>query len=420
MAENKTYSQEDIKRYLQQQMSQQEMYAFEKALMDNPFLSDTLDGYRTADWDKAAHHLNTIEKEIRQYKSQRKIVPFISKKNNWWRVAAMIIFIVTGGMITYSILNKSANESSAVNSIAVNNTPMAAPKNDSIKSSEPALAKADPMVENDIAGNRELTAPMLTKENNAPVARLDKTEISNEYTTMAPSASEAESSKNIEQIQSDVEDAKKPTAAIAMAPKQAKEFKGQVITREGEPVPFASVKIADQNMATSTDANGNFSIKAHDSIAKVDVSSAGYASSNARIKSDGAVNKITIEPTNTTLSEVVVTGYSTKKRKAVSSSVSKVSNNKINTTPEPINGWNNYLEYLRKQVDSTLLADGKTRTNLSVEIEFSINKKGEPVRLKSKNKVDKYFSKKAMYFITNGPIWNNNNASNKAKVTVTF
>ena len=420
MAENKTYSHEDIKRYLQQQMSQQEMYAFEKALMDDPFLSDTLDGYRTADWDKAAHHLTTIEKEIRQHKSKNKVIPFISNKNNWWRVAAMIIFIVTGGMITYSVLNKSTNESSAVNSIAVNNTPITAPKNDSIKSTEPALAKADPIAENEIANNKELTSPMLTKEKNAPVARLDKTEISAGTTTMAPSINATESSKNIEQMQSDVEDAKKPTAAIAKNPKQSKEFKGQVITREGEPVPFASVKIADQNVATSTDANGNFSIKAPDSIAKIDVSSAGYASANARIKSDGAFNKITIEPNNTTLSEVVVTGYSTKKRKDVSASVSKVSTKEINTEPSPINGWNNYLEYLRKQVDSTLLADGKTRNNLSVEIEFSINKKGEPVRLKSQNKVDKYFTKKAMFFITNGPLWNYNNTSIKAKVAVTF
>jgi hypothetical protein len=41
------YSAHDIERYLNRQMNAAEMHAFEKAMMDDPFLADAVDGYRS-------------------------------------------------------------------------------------------------------------------------------------------------------------------------------------------------------------------------------------------------------------------------------------------------------------------------------------------------------------------------------------
>ena len=48
MAETQPYGHLEIQRYLQHSMSPQEMHEFEKALMNDPFLADALEGFRQA------------------------------------------------------------------------------------------------------------------------------------------------------------------------------------------------------------------------------------------------------------------------------------------------------------------------------------------------------------------------------------
>src|SRR4051812_20998667 len=99
-----SYSFEDIKRYRQGLMSNEEMHAFEKASMEDPFLADALEGYMDADESVASQHLSNISEKIsgkQKTNEQAVIVPMQRKSFAMWRVAAMLIVIAGAGLITY-------------------------------------------------------------------------------------------------------------------------------------------------------------------------------------------------------------------------------------------------------------------------------------------------------------------------------
>ncbi|MEJ7681369.1 MAG: hypothetical protein WKG06_26665 [Segetibacter sp.] len=53
-----------IQRYLQHKMTPQEMHDFEKALMNDPFLAEALEGFSSSDVAVAEKHLSEIESEL--------------------------------------------------------------------------------------------------------------------------------------------------------------------------------------------------------------------------------------------------------------------------------------------------------------------------------------------------------------------
>jgi hypothetical protein len=66
----------------------------------------------------------------------------------------------------------------------------------------------------------------------------------------------------------------------------------------GSPVPFANVQITDKNAGTYSDAKGNFSFQATDSLLKVEIKSIGYNTGNVVLRSDPAQNKIVLKENN--------------------------------------------------------------------------------------------------------------------------
>ena len=139
-----TYNQQDIQRYLQKQMSAQEMHAFEKALMDDPFLADALEGYATANASVSEKHLAEIEKSIRGEKEDAKIVPMTVNKMQWSRIAAIFLVVMSGSILTYYLFNTQSIENNAVKEMAAagNSFPSAVAQ-DSFKPQEPAMVKND-------------------------------------------------------------------------------------------------------------------------------------------------------------------------------------------------------------------------------------------------------------------------------------
>src|SRR5205085_12618246 len=101
MADLQTYGYVDILRYLQHRMSPQEMHDFEKALMDDPFLSDALEGFSTGTSAIADRHLAEIEIELRGEKADAKVVEMPKQKKVWWKVAVVVLAVATAGILTY-------------------------------------------------------------------------------------------------------------------------------------------------------------------------------------------------------------------------------------------------------------------------------------------------------------------------------
>src|ERR1035438_2140318 len=104
---------------------------------------------------------------------------------------------------------------------------------------------------------------------------------------------------------------------------QAKNVSGKVSDAQGQPVPFATVKIKGSNVGVSADADGNFTIKARVGDVLV-ISGSGITSNDVPVTDLSAFISIKVTLKQTTLNEVVVTalgisrqakslGYSTEK-----------------------------------------------------------------------------------------------------------
>ncbi|WP_225554861.1 SusC/RagA family TonB-linked outer membrane protein [Sphingobacterium bovistauri] len=114
---------------------------------------------------------------------------------------------------------------------------------------------------------------------------------------------------------------------------QSNSIAGKVIDDSGTAVVGATVSILNSSFATSTDANGNYSLSnvgVGNQVIVVDM--IGYEKSENKLSVVAGVNKldITLISASDQLEEVVVIGYGTARRKQVTGSISSVSPEEFN------------------------------------------------------------------------------------------
>ena len=95
---------------------------------------------------------------------------------------------------------------------------------------------------------------------------------------------------------------------------QTREIRGTVTSEKG-PVVGASVIVSGETTGTSTNADGNFSIRIPSGKASLVVSSVGYATKQVAVSSNESQINITLEESKSELQEVVVTALGIKREK---------------------------------------------------------------------------------------------------------
>src|SRR5665213_420177 len=103
---------------------------------------------------------------------------------------------------------------------------------------------------------------------------------------------------------------------------------GTVTSETGTPIQAASVEIKNTSRGTTTDKNGSFTISASPGDVLV-ISSLGYLNKELTLGEEKMVN-VSLLQTNSQLNEIVVTGYGSQKRTAVTGAISTVSGKVIN------------------------------------------------------------------------------------------
>ena len=101
--------------------------------------------------------------------------------------------------------------------------------------------------------------------------------------------------------------------------------------KDNSPVGFATVTVKGTKVATTTDANGNFTLNLPAGKTTVVVSSVGYANMEADASS-GSVS-VTLTENTSSLDEIVVTGYSSQRKKDLTGAVSVVNVKDLKSTP---------------------------------------------------------------------------------------
>ncbi len=101
----------------------------------------------------------------------------------------------------------------------------------------------------------------------------------------------------------------------------------------GEVLVGASVTLKGLGVTVQTDAQGSFSIAVPQKGAILQISYTGMKMASVSVGSKNTSPEILLEEANGSLSEVVVVGYGTKKRRELTTAVSSISSKEINSTP---------------------------------------------------------------------------------------
>ena len=113
-----------------------------------------------------------------------------------------------------------------------------------------------------------------------------------------------------------------------------KTITGKVINRTTQqPVSNATVQVRGTVIATRTDSSGDFSIKVPKDNSELEISSVGFASLNVPLAGKTSAGEIQMVVSASTLNEVVVTGYTSQRKKDITGSVSIVNVADMKATP---------------------------------------------------------------------------------------
>lgn len=100
----------------------------------------------------------------------------------------------------------------------------------------------------------------------------------------------------------------------------------------GQPVVGSTVAVRGSNAGTQTDGSGNFTITVPNSSAKLVISSIGFEPQEVSLSGKSEVT-ISLKTTTSTLNEVVVTGYTSQRKKDITGSVSVVNTKELIANP---------------------------------------------------------------------------------------
>jgi TonB-dependent starch-binding outer membrane protein SusC len=115
---------------------------------------------------------------------------------------------------------------------------------------------------------------------------------------------------------------------------------GSVYDETGTPLPGVSILVKGTTTGTTTDANGKFSVNASSNAALV-VSFIGYKTQEVLVDNRSSLT-ISLDPDITALQEVVVTGYTTERKKDIIGSVAVV--NPQTTIAQPASNLSSMLQ----------------------------------------------------------------------------
>jgi iron complex outermembrane receptor protein len=119
---------------------------------------------------------------------------------------------------------------------------------------------------------------------------------------------------------------------------QNRTVSGTVTDQSGKGIPGVTVSVKGTNTSTQTDANGVYRIQAADNATLV-FTSVGYGASELKVGGRSAIDA-SLSPSNDNLSEVVVIGYGTARKKDLTGAVSTVTEKNFNkgvyTSPDQL------------------------------------------------------------------------------------
>ena len=437
---NIIYTAGDIEKYFSGKLSAGQMYAMEKAALDDPFLAEAMEGYESMKDKDWKNQLAAAQKQIIEAGSEAKVISMHrSTGNRWWKTAAAVLVIGSGAALTFILTKNKPEEKSSpeivqtittipVSPATKDNTAIppatesvravSPPANEKVVSANGTVAQVDPQA----TGNDGLTY----KQDKAPAQDTIKSNladivVSGKTNPPVPASANANSPANnnnrqadetviikdkkaAEQNNYDAETFKKQTNAVQNKKEQSANnfFNAQVVAADNSPLPFTNISIKSENFGTYADVKGNFRLVSNDTVLNVEVKSVGYAPRNFLLRSNQPQNKIVLLEDETAIKEKTVIQSkdisATKRSRRVTLSTDSLVN------AEPADGWDNYNTYVANNID---IPDELTKNEFhgEVELSFDVRSNGSITNLRINKSMGEAYDEAAKRLIMQGPQW---------------
>ena len=409
-----------------------EAHRLEKESMKDPFLADAMDGYHQVEGDHE-EQINKLRMKVNAHSAKKRNTYAVT-----WSIAACLIIGI--GISSYFLFLKqnvgedvfiAKEQPSATATVPAHkeDTSLSAPKMEP-DSGRPSATKET--VGKDIIAKTRQDSPSQSTPSGAPSATVPKAVASKATPAGTPimeemvaPAEELEEAAITTVTDTSFLDAnRKKMKATQLTTQMNNMIKGKVTDDKGEPLIGANVTYKGATYGAITDINGEFSLPKKEGNEILTAHYIGY--NPVSIPADTSKTMlIAMSENKTTLDEVVVTGYGTQKKVAVTGAISAVSikdlkkasgalqksdtlkdaaiSQKADTLqgsviPEPVTGMKQYKKYLKK--------------NLAYPADDAC------AEVKGKESLCKSLDKEAIRLIQEGPDWTYGNQS--AEITVKF
>lgn len=348
------YSADDILRYLAGKMSPAEMHALEKAALDDPFLSDAIEGMslamREGDRD-VTQKLQELKSEFAARTSSRPALVAM-RYTRWWKVAAAVIVLIGSSVWTYEVFVRSGQPSYARKETPVVPAPIPS-------TSQQDTAAAKRQMANDPGD--------IVQESHQPTSKPDKhTKSITSSVKKADAPASDQSARPGVRSYAIVPRTLSHANDIAMQDDDLQKKKSQEAVLDSEharrkPVaPAVASRPAEKEVAL------------HDSG-----------------------NQAYRQPAPS-FNEVVVTGYGKAKRRK--SALTKV----MVQSAQPAVGWEQYLRYIDS---SKRVPEANAGLKGEVVLSFIVDKTGIPQNFRIEQSMNSAYDEEAIRLVREGPRW---------------
>ena len=424
-----------IRKYLNGELNARAMHELERRALEDPFLADALEGFEHASTDQQANLVELTDRlHQRTEKKIRRIIPWIPLS-----AAASIVIVLAAGIWFFSNRNDKNEAKRTVaqhvtaekklspnaSNTAVRADTLTAGKNKGVvqalvsktRTDRQAAQRPRATIQGDQKADAQEAPPAVSdlaaaKPNAESSADADKADKGYEYKYLSPKkdsiaandllvsdmakkrATNGSASK-LKGLPSTPTLLQSRVDGVSINPGDNYTVTGKVVGDDGVPLTGATVRVQGRNFGVVTDANGKFTLQDVPKGQTLSINYIGY--SGKKVKADQDSMRISLNPTSSSLAEVVIT--------------KEVENNTQNAHPR--DGWKSFNDFLDKNAQSP---DGKTGKE---KISFTVAPNGTLSQFKVVKSLSDDADKKAISLISAGPAWIGN-ADGKAKeVTVT-
>ncbi|HSU50139.1 MAG TPA: SusC/RagA family TonB-linked outer membrane protein, partial [Segetibacter sp.] len=151
-------------------------------------------------------------------------------------------------------------------------------------------------------------------------------------------------------------------AVVPVAAQQRVNVTGKVTGETGDPISGASITVRGTQSGTTTREDGNFSISVPVNSSIV-ISAVGFAEQVLKVTSQTTALNVKLQASNTALEQVVVVGYGTQRKEAVTGSVATIGGERLREVPSP-----NITQALQGRLAGVDISQTSTRPGATMQI----------------------------------------------------